>query len=229
MKAEELKAIQSPLKEQYAEDPSSALVTLLASGRASAGLSCEVETVKGLVKAGPHQAMGGDGTLACSGNMLLEALVACSGVTLRAVAAAMDIELRDAVITAEGDLDFRGVLAVTNDAPVGFKNLRLRLELDTDATKEQRAMLIKLTERYCVVLQTLRPAIAVEQRAIATRALGAAESVAARFAEVSLRCSFARRRSESIAANSSGNRSRIRGGPGGSVGRVPAIGAGNVV
>ncbi len=164
MNAEQLKAIQSPLKQQYKDDPSSALVTLRATGRASADLSCNVETVKGLVEAGPHPAMGGDGTLACSGNMLLEALVACSGVTLRAVATAMEIELRDAVITAEGDLDFRGTLAISKEAPVGFKNVRLRFELDTDASEEQRAALIRLTERYCVVLQTLRPtwAIAVE-------------------------------------------------------------------
>jgi uncharacterized OsmC-like protein len=162
--AEELKAIQSPLKQQYQGDPAAALVTLRATGHAGADLSCDVETVKGLVTAGPHPAMGGDGTLACSGNMLLEALVACSGVTLRAVATAMEIELRDAVITAEGDLDFRGTLAVSKEVPVGFKNLRLRFELDTDASEEQRAALIRLTERYCVVLQTLRPAwkIAVE-------------------------------------------------------------------
>lgn len=166
MNAEELKAIQGSIKKQYADDPSSALVTLLATGRASTGLSCHVETAKGLVEAGPHQAMGGDGTQACSGTMLLESLVACSGVTLRAVAAAMDINLRDAVITAEGDLDFRGVLAVTNDAPVGFKSLRLQFILDTDATEEQRETLIRLTERYCVVLQTLRPTITVKQRTI---------------------------------------------------------------
>jgi uncharacterized OsmC-like protein len=161
MNAEQLKAIQSPLKEKYKNDPSAALVTLRATGRASADLSCNVETVKGLVEAGPHPAMGGAGTLACSGNMLLEALVACSGVTLRAVATAMEIELRDAVITAEGDLDFRGSLAVAKEAPVGFKNVRLRFELDTDASQEQRAALIRLTERYCVVLQTLRPAWAI--------------------------------------------------------------------
>ena len=161
MNAKQLRAIQSPLKEKYKSDPSSALVTLRATGRASADLSCSVETVKGLVAAGPHPAMGGDGTLACSGNMLLEALVACSGVTLRAVATAMEIELRDAVITAEGDLDFRGTLAISKETPVGFKNVRLRFELDTDASEEQRAALIRLTQRYCVVLQTLRP-IAVE-------------------------------------------------------------------
>jgi OsmC-like protein len=131
MSAEQLRAIQSPLKQQYKDDPSSAPVTLRGKGRASADLSCNVETVKGLVAADPHPAIGGDGTLACSGNMLLEALVACSGVTLRAVATAMEIELRDAVITAEGDLDFRGSLAISKEAPVGFKNVRLRFELDT--------------------------------------------------------------------------------------------------
>jgi uncharacterized OsmC-like protein len=158
------KAVVTELKQKYAKDPSSAQVTLLASGRADTALSCKVETVKGIVEAGPHPGMGGDGTLACSGNMLLEALVACSGVTLRSVATAMEIELRDSVITAEGDLDMRGVLAVVNDAPVGFKNLRLRFVLDTNASEEQCETLIRLTEKYCVVLQSLRPAIIVEQK-----------------------------------------------------------------
>lgn len=166
MNSDGLKAIQSALKQQYADDPASALVTLLASGRTSKGLSCDVETVKGLVEAGPHPAMGGDGTLACSGDMLLEALVACSGVTLRAVAAAMEINLYDAIITAEGDLDFRGVLAVTESVPVGFKNLRLQFVLDTDATEEQREVLIRYTEKYCVVLQTLRPTITVKHKVV---------------------------------------------------------------
>lgn len=165
MKSEELKAMQSPLQEQYKKDPSAALVTLLATGRADADLSCKVETIKGVVEAGPPPGMGGDGTLACSAQMLLEALVACAGVTLRSVATAMEIDLRNSLITAEGDLDFRGVLAVAEDAPVGLKNLRLRFVLDTDASEEQRAMLIRLTEKYCVVLQTLRPAIVVEERA----------------------------------------------------------------
>ena len=164
MNAEELKAIQGPLKERYKSDPSAALITLRATGRADAGLSCKVETGKALVEAGLHPATGGDGTQACSGDMLLEALVACAGVTLRAVATAIGVELRDALITAEGDLDFRGTLAVSKDAPVGFKNVRLRFELDTNASEEQRATLIRLTERYCVVLQTLQqpPAISVE-------------------------------------------------------------------
>src|ERR1700720_1719391 len=164
MNAEELKAIQGPLKERYKSDPSAALITLRATGRAGAGLSCKVETGKALVEAGLHPATGGDGTQACSGDMLLEALVACAGVTLRAVATAIGVELRDALITAEGDLDFRGTFAVSKDAPVGFKNVRLRFELDTNASEEQRATLIRLTERYCVVLQTLQqpPAISVE-------------------------------------------------------------------
>ena len=161
MNAEELKAIQGPLKERYKSDPSAALITLRATGRAGAGLSCKVETGKALVEAGLHPATGGDGTQACSGDMLLEALVACAGVTLRAVATAIGVELRDALITAEGDLDFRGTLAVSKDAPVGFKNVRLRFELDTNASEEQRATLIRLTERYCVVLQTLQQPAAI--------------------------------------------------------------------
>lgn len=163
------KAILGELKEEYAKNPSAAQVTLLATGRADTRLSCKVETVKGIVEAGPHPGMGGDGTLACSGNMLLEALVACSGVTLRSIARAMDIELRDSVIIAEGDLDFRGVLAVASDAPVGFKNLRLRFKLDTNATEEQCEKLIELTERYCVVLQSLRPALTVEHAKISPK------------------------------------------------------------
>ncbi len=161
MNAEELKAIQGPLKERYKSDPSAALITLRATGRADTGLSCKVETGKALVEAGLHPATGGDGTQACSGDMLLEALVACAGVTLRAVATAIGVELRDALITAEGDLDFRGTLAVSKDAPVGFKNVRLRFELDTNASEEQRATLIRLTERYCVVLQTLQQPAAI--------------------------------------------------------------------
>jgi uncharacterized OsmC-like protein len=165
MDANDLKAVQDSLRERYAHDPAQAQVTMVAHGRTSHGLECDVETVKGIVAAGPHPAMGGDGKAACAGDMLLESLVACSGVTLRAVAAAMEITLRDAVITAEGDLDFRGVLGVDDGVPVGFSNLRLRFDLDTDATDEQREMLMRLTERYCVVLQTLRPAITVRQGA----------------------------------------------------------------
>ena len=163
MNAEGLKAIQAPLKEKYKQDPQSALITLRAEGRAS-GLSCKVETGKALVEAGLHPATGGDGTAACSGDMLLEALVACAGVTLRAVATALGVELRDARVRAEGDLDFRGTLGVSKEAPVGFRDIRLIFELDTDATDEQKASLLKLTERYCVVLQTLRSAPPVTAR-----------------------------------------------------------------
>lgn len=156
MNAETLKATQAPLKERYRSEPAAALITLRAEGHALEGVSCKVETGKGLVEAGLHPATGGDGSLACSGDMLLEALVACAGVTLRAVATALGIPLRDARVVAEGDLDFRGTLGVSKEAPVGFRDLRLRFELDTDATDEQKATLLKLTERYCVVLQTLR-------------------------------------------------------------------------
>jgi uncharacterized OsmC-like protein len=164
MRTEELRSRQGPLKAKYKDDPASALVTLRATGRAE-GLSCKVETGRALVEAGLHPATGGDGTEACSGDMLLEALVACAGVTLRAVATALGVELHEAIVSAEGDLDFRGTLAVSKEAPVGFKNIRLRFELATSASPEQRATLISLTERYCVVLQTLRqPAeIFVEQ------------------------------------------------------------------
>ena len=164
MNAEELRALQTPLKDRYKSDPSAAVVTLRAEGRASEGIACRVETGKALVEAGLHPATGGDGTFACSGDMLLEALVACAGVTLRAVATAIGVPLRDARVMAEGDLDFRGTLGVAKDAKVGFERIRLRFVLDTDATEEQRASLLRLTERYCVVLQTLRtpPAITTE-------------------------------------------------------------------
>jgi uncharacterized OsmC-like protein len=163
MKSETLKAMQAPLKERYQTEPAAALVTLRAEARALEGVSCKVETGKGLVEAGLHPATGGDGALACSGDMLLEALAACAGVTLRAVSTALGIELRDARVSAEGDLDFRGTLGVSKEAPVGFRDIRLTFHLDTSATEEQRATLVRLTERYCVVLQTLRqpPVIAV--------------------------------------------------------------------
>jgi uncharacterized OsmC-like protein len=159
----QLKAIQGPLKDKYRVDPQSALITLRAEGRA-AGLSCKVETGKALVEAGLHPATGGDGTAACSGDMLLEALVACAGVTLRAVATSIGVELRDARVTAEGDLDFRGTLGVLKDVLVGFVSIRLRFDVDTDASDEQQATLLKLTERYCVVLQTLRAAPQISAR-----------------------------------------------------------------
>lgn len=156
MNADALRALQAPLKQKYREDADAAVVTLRASGEATDGLSCKVETGRALVEAGLHPATGGDGSLACSGDMLLEALVACAGVTLRAVATAIGVALRRAQVTAEGDLDFRGTLGVARDAPVGFRAIRLRFDLDTDADAEQRATLLRLTERYCVVLQTLR-------------------------------------------------------------------------
>ena len=162
LSAEQLKSIQGPLKEQYRADPASALITLRATGRAGAGVSCKVETGRAIVEAGLHPATGGDGSLACSGDMLLEALVACAGVTLRAVATAIGVDLRDAALTAEGDLDFRGTLGVAKDAPVGFQRIRLRFELATNASAEQVATLIRLTERYCVVYQTLRQSPAME-------------------------------------------------------------------
>jgi uncharacterized OsmC-like protein len=154
--ADELKSLQAPLKERYKAEPAAAVITLRAQGRASEGITCKVETGRALVTAGLHPATGGDGTFACSGDMLLEALVACAGVTLRAVATAIGVELRDATVTADGDLDFRGTLGVARDARVGFTAIRLNFELDTDASDEQIATLLKLTERYCVVYQTLR-------------------------------------------------------------------------
>jgi uncharacterized OsmC-like protein len=156
MDADALKALQAPLKDKYRAEPGAALVTLRASGRAGEGISCRVETGRTMAEAGLHPATGGDGTQLCSGDMLLEALVACAGVTLRAVATAIGVNLRDARITAEGDLDFRGTLGVSREAPVGFREIRVRFVLDTDASEEQRATLLKLTERYCVVLQTLK-------------------------------------------------------------------------
>ena len=167
MDSEQLRALQAPLKDQYRTAPESALVTLKAQGRLGDGITCKVETGKALVEAGLHPATGGSGLTACSGDMLLEALVACAGVTMRAVATSIGVELRDGTVTAEGDLDFRGTLAVSKEAPVGFQRIRLRFELDTDASDEQLASLIRLTERYCVVYQTLRqsPEMAVSYEA----------------------------------------------------------------
>ncbi|HMQ51021.1 MAG TPA: OsmC family protein [Anaerolineae bacterium] len=163
MERTELRALQAPLKEKYRAVPDAAVVTLKAQGRLGEGITCKVETGKALVEAGLHPATGGDGLAACSGDMLLEALAACAGVTLQAVATAIGVKVRDGLVLAEGDLDFRGTLAVSKEAPVGFKSIRLHFELDTDASQEELASLLKLTERYCVVLQTLRtaPEIAV--------------------------------------------------------------------
>jgi uncharacterized OsmC-like protein len=155
MTADELRSLQAPWKAQYRERPETALVTLRAEGRVGENITCNIETGKARVEAGLHPATGGDGQSACSADMLLEALVGCAGVTLNAVATALGIPLRDAKIHAEGDLDFRGTLGVSKDVPVGFKKIRLHFDLDTDASEEQLATLIRLTERYCVVYQTL--------------------------------------------------------------------------
>ena len=155
MNADELRSLQAPLKAQYRERPKTALVTLTAEGRIGEKMTCKIETGKAHIEAGLHPATGGDGKSACSADMLLEALVGCAGVTLRAVATAIGISLRDATIRAEGDLDFRGTLGVSKDVPVGFKQIRLNIDLDTDASEEQIATLLRLTERYCVVYQTL--------------------------------------------------------------------------
>jgi len=156
MNADELRSLQAPIKEGYRQRPETALVTLRAEGRIGEGITCKVETGKTLVEAGLHPATGGDGLGACSGDMLLEALVACAGVTLSAVATALGIPLRDATVRAEGDLDFRGTLGVSKDVPVGFEQIRLQFDLDTDAGEKQLASLLRLTERYCVVYQTLK-------------------------------------------------------------------------
>src|SRR6267154_4503658 len=156
MDSARLRELQAPLKARYREDADAALVTLRAEGSLDAdGIACRVETSRALVEAGLHPATGGNGLQACSGDMLLEALVACAGVTLGAVATALGIQLRDATVRAEGDLDFRGTLGVSKDVPVGFQQIRLQFDLDTDATEEQLATLLRLTERYCVVYQTL--------------------------------------------------------------------------
>jgi uncharacterized OsmC-like protein len=166
MDAAELKNLQAPIKVRYRDDPEAAVVTLRAEGEIREGVTCSVETGRALVEAGLHPASGGSGMHACSGDMLLQALVACAGVTLGAVATALELEVRDARIRAEGDLDFRGTLGIDKQAPVGFRDIRLAFEIDGELTDEQLATLIRLTERYCVVYQTLRsaPPIAVTVR-----------------------------------------------------------------
>ena len=167
MKSEELRALQAPLKNTYRETPEAAAITLSAAGTLDGeGIACSVQTGKALVEAGLHPASGGDGTQACSGDMLLEALVACAGVTLRAVATALGIKVRGGRVSAEGDLDFRGTLGVDKEAPVGFRDIRLAFDLDTDTDADSLATLFKLTERYCVIYQTLRnpPPIALDRR-----------------------------------------------------------------
>ena len=172
MNADDLRALQAPLKNKYREAPESAVITLKASGELDeAHIACKVETGRAIVAAGLHPATGGDGSLACSGDMLLEALVACAGVTLKAVATALGIELKSGRVSAEGDLDFRGTLGVAKDAPVGFREVRLRFDIDSDASPEQLEKLLTLTERYCVVFQTLNTppklAVALNNRAAA--------------------------------------------------------------
>jgi len=157
MNADQLRAMQAPLKDKYRQTPDAAVVVLKAEGKLDgSGIACKVETGRGLVEAGLHPATGGSGLQACSGDMLLEALVACAGVTVRAVATALGIEIRGGTVKAEGDLDFRGTLGVAKDAPVGFRDVRLSFEIDADADAEKLATLHKLAERYCVVYQTLK-------------------------------------------------------------------------
>jgi uncharacterized OsmC-like protein len=162
MQADELRSLQAPLKDIYRQDAERALITLRAEGRIGDGVTCSVETARAIVEAGLHPATGGSGTHACSGDMLLQALVACAGVTLNAVATALGLSVRDALVRAEGDLDFRGTLGVAKEAPVGFRAIRLTFDVEGDLTEEQRASLIKLTERYCVVYQTLRNPPSIE-------------------------------------------------------------------
>ena len=163
MDAAELKATQAPIKAKYREDPEAAVITLKAEGKIGQGVTCNVKTGRALVEAGLHPATGGSGVQACSGDMLLEALVACAGVTLRAVATAIGVEVKGGTVRAEGDLDVRGTLGVEREAPVGFREIRLSIDLDSPADAEQIATLAKLTERYCVIYQTLRnsPSISV--------------------------------------------------------------------
>src|SRR4051794_33963632 len=172
MDRDTLRALQAPLKSAYTDDPTQALITLKATGTLGENVSCKVDTGRAIAEAGLHPATGGDGSLLCSGDMLLEALVAWAGVTLNAVATAIDVQVREGRVSAEGDLDFRGTLGVDRETPVGFRDIRLKFEVDTDADDEQLATLLKLTERYCVVFQSLntRPQLDVtlERAAAAT-------------------------------------------------------------
>jgi len=170
MDSDELRSIQAPLKERYRATPDAALITLRAKGRVGEGVTCKIETGKALAVAGLHPGTGGNGSSACSGDMLLEALVACAGVTLNAVATSLGIELRDAILYAEGDLDFRGTLGIDKNVPVGFQNIRLQISIDTDASEEQINTLLRLTERYCVVHQTLAhpPTLSVSRKLLRT-------------------------------------------------------------
>jgi uncharacterized OsmC-like protein len=157
-----LKALQAPLKGKYRENPESAIITLKAEGKVDEGISCKVETGRSIVEAGLHPATGGNGLQACSGDLLLQALVACAGVTLQAVATAIGVEIKNGTVKAEGDLDFKGTLGVSREVPVGFVAIRLKFDLETNATADQMASLAKLTERYCVVYQTLVKGVSVE-------------------------------------------------------------------
>ncbi|MEA2646914.1 MAG: hypothetical protein QOE92_1997 [Chloroflexota bacterium] len=156
MDREALRTVQQPLKERYRDEPGAAVVTLRADGEVGEGVTCSVQTGRALVEAGLHPATGGSGASACSGDMLLQALVACAGVTLSSSATSMEIPIERGTVHAEGELDFRGTLAVSKDAPVGFQSIRLRFEIESPATAEQLQRLVELTERYCVVYQTLR-------------------------------------------------------------------------
>lgn len=162
MNSQELKNLQAPLKEKYRLQPESAIITLKAEGKIGEGISCKVDTGRTLIEAGLHSATGGEGILVCSGDLLLEALVACAGVTLRAVSTSIGVEIKDGGIKAEGDLDFCGTLGVSKEAPVGFKTIRLSFTLETDATEDQINSISKLTERYCVVYQTLAKGVLLE-------------------------------------------------------------------
>lgn len=162
MDSTELKNLQAPLKEKYGAEPASAIITLKAQGKVGEGISCKVETGGAMIEAGLHPATGGSGLLACSGDLLLEALVACAGVTLQAVATAIEVEIKGGTIKAEGDLDFKGTLGVSKEVPVGFKTIRLTFDLDSNASAEQIASLKKLTERYCVVYQTLMKGVIID-------------------------------------------------------------------
>ena len=174
MNRDQLRAVQAPLKERYRAEPEAGLITLKAEGRIGEHITCSIQTGKALVEAGLHPATGGPGTFACSGDMLLEALAACAGVTMAAVATSLGVELRGGTVRAEGDLDFRGTLGVSKEAPVGFQHIRLAFELDTDAPAEQVEKLRELTERYCVVYQTLRnsPPISVSSRSLHSTSSG---------------------------------------------------------
>jgi uncharacterized OsmC-like protein len=173
VRADELRSLQAPLKQRYREDPGAAEVTLSATGTLDEGVSCSVKTGKAVAAAaGLHPATGGDGSLLCSGDMLLEALVACAGVTLRAVATSLEIPVAGGTVTAEGDLDFRGTLGVDREAPVGFRSIRLRFDLDTAAEPDQLDTLVRLTERYCVVFQTLARAPELSAEAVTAQPRG---------------------------------------------------------